>query len=155
MGRKMLKTSYIVTIERNQKAQINIYCRKQTGEELGSLFATYYLKCNRVETAYENSVHLEHIYVEKKYRKKGLGKQMMVALLEELKRIESTEYASFRFLFGEVGKSGKDNPKSSLPFYASLDGIGYGMQKHLSYRLCKGAAMDGLDQFYYYIVDAN
>lgn len=143
---------YDITGERNQRGQINISCNIGDGKQIGMLLATYYMEGNPMAEACEKSVHVEQIYVEKKYRKKGIGRKMFLFLLEELNRIESSEHITFRFLYGEVGKTGNDNPKTSIPFYKSLDGISYGLGRSLSYRLCNRAAMDGLDKFYFYIV---
>ena len=128
-----------------ERQQINIFCYKLDEEkQIGELLASIQ----------KEEVHLEQILVSRHYRKKGVGKLMFSYLLKEMRRIEQQMGVDFRRIYGEIGQGGTDDPRVSLPFYQHMDGAPYG-EKKLSLRINKGAALDGLDQFIYYIVEKS
>lgn len=147
------KKSYIrIQIKRNEKRQINIRCMDLEGNGIGELLAVYH-KEGREYGEYQNSntLHLEQLYVKKQYRRKGIGKTMFQYLIQEMKKVEKEENLEFRYIYGEVGEGGSDNPRISQPFYKKMAGLVYGEDAILCYQHTKRKTVEELDRFTYYI----
>lgn len=147
-GKKYIR----VQVKRNEKRQINIHCMDLDGNDIGELLAVYY-KEGREAGEYQNSntLHVEQLFVKKQYRRKGIGKTMFHYLIEEMQKVEKEENMEFRYLYGEVGEGGNDNPRVSLPFYKKMAEIGYGENAILYYQHTKKKTLGELDEFTYYI----
>lgn len=140
-----------IRVECSAEGQINIACYDCREKRIANLYAHYALKDDLTAGQSANTVHLEQIYVTKNYRRRGLATVMFQYMLEQMERVEKKENLSFRMIYGEIGKGGSDDPHLSIPFYERLDGILVGKDKKLSYERKIGTAMDGLDQFVYYV----
>ena len=68
-------------------------------------------------------------------------------------KIEKKENCRFRYIYGEIGQGGTDDPHISIPFYERLDGMAYDNEKKLQYQRKRKESLDGYDCFYYYIVE--
>lgn len=147
------KKRYIcIQVSRNDKRQINIRCMDLERNGIGELLAVYH-KEGRENGEYQssNTLHLEKIFVKKRYRRKGIGRTMFRYLINEMKKIEDEEGMEFRYIYGEVGEEGGDNPRISLPFYQKMAGMDYGEHATLSYRHTKKKVSEEYDGFTYYI----
>lgn len=142
-----------IKVECNQWNQINIVCTTMDHKKIGEMLSCYTLleKGNEGEVAY--TVHLENILVSRRYRKRGVGTYMVAYLLQEMLKIEKNENCQFRYIYGEIGQGGSDDPHISIPFYKRLDGMAYGVDKKLQYQRNRRESLDGFDCFYYYIVE--
>lgn len=149
------KKSYIrVQVKRNEKRQINICCMDLEGNGIGELLAVYHKEGMEIEAGeYPNSntLHLEQLFVKKKYRRRGIGKIMFQYLIQEMKKVEKQENMKFRYIYGEIGEGGSDNPSVSLPFYKKMAEIGYGEDAILCYQHTKKKALGEYGGFTYYI----
>lgn len=141
-----------IRVMRNTHCQINIYCYDLEEEKMGELLAEYTWENGFIPEKRANAVHLEQIFVQRKQRKKGIGKLMFSYLIREMHVLEQQFGREFSQIYGEVGRDGMDEPRSSIPFYMRMEKLPYGERKRLSLQLKKGAALDGLDVFTYYIV---
>lgn len=141
-----------IQVKRNDKRQINVHCMDLEGNSIGELLAVYY-KEGREEGEYHNSntLHLEQLYVKKQYRRRGIGKIMFQYLIQEMRNIEKEEEMEFRYIYGEVGEGGSDNPRVSLPFYKKMAENGFGEDAVLCYQHTKKKTSEELDRFTYYI----
>lgn len=139
-------------VERNDRCQINIYCYSMEQEKLGELLAEYTWDSGLMEEKKANAVHLEQIFVQRRQRKKGIGKLMFVYLMQEMLVLEKQFGKEFLQIYGEVGRDGMDEPRSSIPFYKKMSDLPYGERRVLCLQLKKGVALDGLDTFIYQIV---
>lgn len=139
-----------IKVERNGY-QINIHVFQMDDEEIGHLLATYTGNKYNEQEKYSRAVHIEQLFVKRKFRRKGIAKVIFRYLMEEMKRIEQLEDFEFTLLYGEVGNTGTDDPHISLPFYRKIDGTEYNQEKRLRFSLEKKAALDGLDCFKYVI----
>lgn len=141
-----------IQVKRNERRQINIHCMDLENNRIGELLAVYH-KEGRDAGEYQNgnTLHLEQLYVERKYRRKGIGKTMFLYLIKEMKKIEQEEHIEFRYIYGEVGEGGKDNPRISLPFYQKMAEIGYGKDAVLCYQYNRKKTQEEYDRFTYYI----
>lgn len=151
--RRENKKSYVrIQVIRNEKRQINILCMDLEGNELGKLLAVYD-KAGGKDGEYQNSntLHLEQLFVTRRCRRKGIGKVMFQYLLNEMKKVEQEEGMKFRYIYGEVGNVGKDNPRVSLPFYEEMGKLPYGEDGVLCYQYTKKKATEEYDRFTYYI----
>lgn len=147
-GKKYIR----IQVKRNEKRQINIRCMDLDGNDIGELLAVYH-KEGREAGEYQNSntLHVEQLFVKKQYRRKGIGKTMFHYLLKEMQKVEKEENMEFRYIYGEVGEGGSDNPRISLPFYKKMAEIGYGENGILYYQHTKRKTLGELDGFTYYI----
>lgn len=119
-----------------------------------ALYAKYFLQ-NSTDTECSRSftVHIETIKVDKKYRRKKIATFMFQILINQLLKIEREMKCRFVYIYGEVGKDGGDNPRLSMPFYRSLHEHSFGEERKMVLRITKKASLDGLDLFFYYIVE--
>lgn len=141
-----------IRVTRNASCQINIYCYNLEEEKLGQLLAEYTWGNGILPEKKANAVHLEQIFVQRRHRKKGIGKLMFGYLIQEMLVLEKQCGKEFLQIYGEVGRDGTDEPRSSLPFYKKMEILSYGDDRAFSLQLKKGAALDGLDAFTYHIV---
>ncbi len=141
-----------IRVVRNERCQINIYCYNLEQEKLGELLAEYTWNSGLVPEKKANTVHLEQIFVQRRQRKKGIGKLMFSYLIQEMLVLEKQSGKEFLQIYGEVGKDGSDEPRSSIPFYKRMGTLPYGDNRKFSLQLKKGGAIDGLDVFTYHIV---
>ena len=150
--KQLSKKKVRIRATRNEHCQINIHCYNMEQEKLGELLAEYTWENGLCPEKKENAVHLEQIFVKRGQRKKGIGKLMFAYLLQEMRALEKQCGKEFLQIYGEVGRDGADEPRSSIPFYKRMSGLPYGDSKVLSLQIKKGTALDGLDAFTYYIV---
>lgn len=142
-----------IKVECNQWNQINIVCSTMEHKKIGEMLSSFTLSGKNNQNGPEYTVHLENILVSRRYRKRGVGTYMMAYLLQEMLRIEKKENCCFRYIYGEIGQGGSDDPHISLPFYKRLDGMEYGIDKKLQYQRNRRESLDGFDCFYYFIVE--
>lgn len=141
-----------IRVERNDRCQINIYCYNLEQEKLGELLAEYTWDNGFLTEKKANAVHLEQIFVQRRQRKKGIGKLLFAYLIQEMLVLEEQSGKEFLQIYGEVGRDGMDEPRSSIPFYKRMSALPYGECRALRLQLEKGTALDGLDAFTYHIV---
>lgn len=153
--RKSITQQIRIQVQRNQWNQINIVCKTMEHKKIGEMLTSYTLSGKAGDSSPSCTVHLENILVNRGYRKKGIGTCMIVYLLQEMLKIEQEENCQFRFIYGEIGRGGTDDPHISMPFYKKLDGMSYGKNKKLQYQLKKGQSIDGYDCFYYFLTEIS
>lgn len=141
-----------ICVTRNECCQINVYCYNLNQEKIGELLAEFIWDNWNMPGKKANAVHLEQIFVQRRQRKKGIGKLMFAYLVREMLVLEKQSGKEFQQIYGEVGRDGSDEPRSSIPFYKRMEKLPYGERKCLSFQLNKGSALDGLDMFTYHIV---
>lgn len=141
-----------IRVLRNAHCQINIYCYNLEEEKLGELLAEYTWGNGYLHEKKANAVHLEQIFVQRRQRKKGIGKLMFCYLIQEMLVLEKQCGKEFLQIYGEVGRDGTDEPRSSIPFYKKMEALSYGDNRTFSLQLKKGVSLDGLDAFTYHIV---
>lgn len=141
-----------IRVERNDRCQINIYCYNLEQEKLGELLAEYTWDNSLLTEKKASAVHLEQLFVQRRQRKKGIGKLMFAYLIQEMLVLEEQSGKEFLQIYGEVGRDGMDEPRSSIPFYKKMSSLPYGERRALRLQFDKGAALDGLDAFTYHIV---
>lgn len=141
-----------IRVERNEHCQINIYCYSLEQEKLGELLTEYTWENGFAPEKKANSVHLEQIFVQRRQRKKGIGKLMFAYLIQEMLVLEKQYGKQFQQIYGEVGRDGADEPRTSVPFYKRMENLPYGDNRRFSFQIKKGVALDGLDVFNYHIV---
>lgn len=142
-----------IKVEHNQWNQINIVCSSMDHKKIGEMLSTYTLSDTTRQSGPAYTVHLENILVSRRYRKRGVGTYMIAYLLKEMVKIEKKENCRFRYIYGEIGQGGTDDPHISIPFYERLDGMAYDNEKKLQYQRKRKESLDGYDCFYYYIVE--
>ena len=142
-----------IKVECNQWNQINIVCTTMDHKKIGEMLSSYVLSDTKGQNELPYTVHLENILVSRRYRKRGVGTYMIAYLLQEMIKIEIKEKCHFRYIYGEIGQGGSDDPHISLPFYKRLDGMDYGSDKKLQYQRKRRESLDGFDCFYYYIIE--
>lgn len=136
----------------NEKQQINIRCTDMEERELGQLFAVFYTDGTETgEYHNSNTLHLEQLYVAGRYRRKGIGRMMFQYLIREMIMLEKNKGMEFRYIYGEVGEGGRDNPRLSLPFYEKMAELPYGKNATLCYEHTKKKPPEEYDRFTYYI----
>lgn len=146
---KKVKQKFVrVTVQSNEKQQIHICCYNMQEKIMGEMLASYTLKSIQEQALV---VHLENILVSRRFRRMGVGRILFSYLLKEMERIEKKENCSFRYIYGEIGQGGTDDPNISVPFYKAMDKTVYGEEKMLRYQQKKGMGAGGEDMFYYYI----
>lgn len=141
-----------IRVSRTKHNQINICCFQMDEKPIGELLASYCLEDYVSVDGEKDTVHLEQIYVKRGYRKKGIGKQMMLYLLGEMQKIEKEHQMQFKKIYGEIGRGGSDDPMLSVPFYKKIQQLSYGKEKKLVLQIEKNVTIDGFDKFEYYIV---
>ncbi|CDE45987.1 unknown [Clostridium sp. CAG:411] len=141
-----------IRVSRTKHNQINISCLQMDEKPIGELLASYCLEDYVAVDGEKNTVHLEQIYVKRGYRKKGIGKQMMIYLLGEMQKIEKEHQIQFKKIYGEIGRGGSDDPMLSVPFYKKIQQLSYGKERKLVLQIQKNVTIDGFDKFEYYIV---
>lgn len=145
------KKDYIkIKVYRNDKKQIEISCYNMKDDKVAQLLAGYILKGDYRQGQQDFIVHLEQIFVGSMFRRRGIGKLMFNYLLKEMLAIEKEESVRFRYIYGEVGVGGTDDPKKSIPFYKKMDGISYG-DKRIRYEFQNKKNGQEYDKFYYFI----
>lgn len=144
-----------IKVEHNQWNQINVVCTTMDYRKIGEMLTTYTLSNTNAPNEQACTVHLENILVSRRYRKRGVGTCMVVYLLQEMMKIEKKENCRFRYIYGEIGQGGTDDPHISIPFYERLGGMAYGSDKKLQYQRKSKKSLDGYDCFYYYIVEKS
>lgn len=145
------KSKVKISVIENAYGQINIFCEDLQGRRLGELLATYAGKDLRDSEQMAYTVHLEQLLVRRSERKRGIATLMVKYLIGQMLSIEEKEVISFRYIYGEIGNTGTDDPVKSIPFYKSLHGMPYASGKELCFEHRKSSGMDGLDQFYYWV----
>lgn len=150
--KQLTKMKVRIRVTRNEHCQINIHCYNMEQEKLGELLAEYTWENGCCPEKKGNAVHLEQIFVKRFQRKKGIGKLMFAYLIQEMLVLEKQYGKEFQQIYGEVGRDGTDEPRSSIPFYKKMSNFPYGDSKVLSLQIEKGVALDGLDAFTYHIV---
>ena len=137
-----------ISVYTNQWKQINVECFSLQGKKMGELLASYKLNS---QTGNSYTVHLEQLLVERKFRRKGVGSLLFAYLLKEMQNVEVREGCEFRFIYGEVGTGGSDDPHMSIPYYRKQNGLPYGKRKKLQYELVKKSSSEEYDKIYYYL----
>ena len=140
-------------LERDEKHNISICLLNEQKEKKAILHVRYYLRESlSIEEVRSFSVHLQTIWVHRKYRRRGIAALIMSVLIDALLEVEQEEHCRFTLIRGEIGNAGEDNPRLSKPFYRAMDGMAYGTQRKLVLKLEKNSTEDGLDEFWYYIL---
>ncbi len=132
-----------------EKNQMNITCYDIKGEQIGYLFATYSLGQLSMEEQETGTVHVEQIMVNKTARRKGVGTALFTYLYHVMQEVEETYFSEFRYVYGEIGTVGGDDPKKSIPFYKNIAKYPY-ERKTVQFQLREGTGYEKPTQFYFY-----